>query len=807
MQFYLKNIQLKFLYSFIILFFSIRLSSQTIENEFVKLQYNKNTLNWDLLDKNGLKLVENVSATYFLNQKIEKFNPKQYTVSHKIVNDSTQKKLIITGKDAFKKINFEQIFILPNNSKSIIVELVIENISQNEIKIYSLEPLRIVNQGKINYSEAQYCQTNGFIYYDAGHLQRLDSIWTQPSPYGETKGGFSFDKSLENSKTLNSWWNIQISENAKKPALSVGYLLNANSLGRIQVLKNNNQSLSLIAESIYNQGFTLFPNKKISSDKIVMVWNEDVQSTNNSYTDLMQNEMHNPISQNVTGWCNWFYTYDTFSSEEIYKNANFVKEELLPYGMDFIQIDEGFQTAHGNWNANERFNTDLQKFSDSIHHLGLKFGIWVSPFVISENTDVYKNHKDWLIKDNNGEPVRIGPWPSENTEWFKNENPKRYCLDITHPDAEIWYRNLINEMVNKWHTDMIKVDFVAWTVFSATNFYDKSATPAQVYRKAIKIMREISGNACHILDCGPGQVSGGYINSMRSEYDQYYGLENTVWDQYFQGFSSSAGALGKRSMFHNKTWSSDIDHICVDILNDIQTQSVITLIGLSGSNIISGDRLINLTDSKLYYLKKTLPATPQNASALDLEENDPPTIFNLPLEKNGEKWQLVALLNPNKDKVIHKNLSREKLHLEKDKKYLVFDFWNEKYKGELIDSLNTDILPGGSKLFRITPKTGFPQIIGTNRHLKQGIVELDKIDFNQQSNMLSATSFGPVNTSHDVYIYIPDGYNWSPKDMKIYQVYQNYEIRSIQPNVLRLSLHFKDSTEISWKINFEKNKL
>ena len=107
----------------------------------------------------------------------------------------------------------------------------------------------------------------------------------------------------------------------------------------------------------------------------------------------------------------------------------------------------------------------MKRLAGDISSRGLKPGLWLAPFVISENTEVYREHKDWLLKNPDGSLKRIGPWPSEDTDWFRDEKPGRYCLDITHPGAEKWFKDLIDTVVNSWGYRMLKIDFVAWTVF------------------------------------------------------------------------------------------------------------------------------------------------------------------------------------------------------------------------------------------------------------------------------------------------------------------------------------------------------
>ncbi|MFN8256128.1 MAG: glycoside hydrolase family 36 protein [Bacteroidales bacterium] len=790
----------------IILLTGISIHSQQINNNYFTVSFDKKTGYLSATTSKGEESFRGAVNAIFPEGNLYLASAGNYRFKARQLTEGNGIRVLeINGTDRKNELDFVQRVTLFDQHPAIGFEVIYKNVSGQEINVRSLEPLRLINQngGGIFFNPSEKCLTNGAMYYDAGNIQDLSKPWIKPEPYGETKGGVISDTVItSNPLTVQSWWNISVFSDLQNETLTAGYLLNANSLGRVQILKNDNNQLSLVAESVLNHGFVLKPGKSISSDQFIIVTGKNIFEANQLYADLMKEKMNNPICTAVNGWCNWFYTLDAFGEIEILENAAFAAKYLKPFGMEYIQIDEGFQTTHGNWQGNQQFPHGLKWLCDSISHLGLKPGIWISPFVISENSEVYKNHPEWLLKNENGELKRIGPWPSENTDWFRNETPKRYCLDITHPGAEKWYKNLVDTIVNNWGFKMIKVDFVAWTVFSAERFYDPTATPAQVYRHALEMMRTVAGTDCHILDCGPGHVSGGYINSLRIEYDQNYGNADNAWTQYFRGNSCSAGAAGKRWYFHNKIWSNDIDHLCMDLLSDNEAKAAATLIGLSGGNVMSGDRLMNLTPEKLSILEKIFPSTSENAIPVDLTENDPPTIFTSKIKRPFGEWQLVAFFNPDREKPVQKTIRIEQLMPEKSQVYLAFDFWNQRFVGEIKDTLKVNVNPASTVLLSLHIKKGIPQVIGTSRHVKMGAVEISKESYDETTKTLIVKSLAPAGTSHSVFVYLPDGYGWQSKNGKIYEYNPNYSIRQTEPNLVRVDLKFDETGQVNWQLKF-----
>ncbi len=49
----------------------------------------------------------------------------------------------------------------------------------------------------------------------------------------------------------------------------------------------------------------------------------------------------------VVGWCSWFAYFTDISEENIKKTADVLSEVLLPYGYEYLQIDDGYQRAEG----------------------------------------------------------------------------------------------------------------------------------------------------------------------------------------------------------------------------------------------------------------------------------------------------------------------------------------------------------------------------------------------------------------------------------------------------------------------------
>ena len=553
--------------------------------------------------------------------------------------------------------------------------------------------------------------------------------------------------------------------------------------------REKGDTIGLIAKSALAEGFILGAGKKIRSNRFVLYIGSDPYSALEGYAEIMGKLNKARINSIVNGWCNWFFTYEHITEDEVVRNAEFASRVLKPYGMEYMQIDEGYQQWHGEWDGNDRFPHGMKWLADRIHSYGLKPGLWIAPYVISEPTEIFQKHKEWLIKNPDGSLKRVGPWPDENTDWAKNENPKRYGLDITHPDAADWVFNLFDKVSKQWGYEMIKIDFVDWSLLSAHHYYDPSVSRAMAYRRGFEIIRKAIGNECHLQDCGPGPISVGLLTACGLSSTRTMVIHPEVWKQYFNS-TGSAPAAAKRYYFHKRTWINDADHLCISLLSPSQAQAAATLLSLTGGNIISGDRLLDLDPVKIEILKKTLPSWGEAARPVDLFDTDLHRIFALKVKKPFGEWTVAGFFNSDKSELKGYSMPLNRLWLDNAKTYIVYDFWNNRFAGEINKEMRVSVLPDSVLLLSIHEKPSIPKIISTDRHISQGAVELEDVRWDADKGILSGISLGAADSAYNVYIYVPDSHSWRQGGTSLYHDFTGYTLKMTDLNILRMHVRF-----------------
>jgi len=106
----------------------------------------------------------------------------------------------------------------------------------------------------------------------------------------------------------------------------------------------------------------------------------------------------------------WEASYFTFSGDTILKLA----ESAAELGIDMLVMDDGWfgkreddNSGLGDWRVNEKkLGCTLKKLTQKVNDMGVKFGIWIEPEMISEDSDLYREHPDWAMRIPGRAPVR-----------------------------------------------------------------------------------------------------------------------------------------------------------------------------------------------------------------------------------------------------------------------------------------------------------------------------------------------------------------------------------------------------------------
>ena len=106
----------------------------------------------------------------------------------------------------------------------------------------------------------------------------------------------------------------------------------------------------------------------------------------------------------------WEAAYFDFTGESIVNLA----KEAASLGIDMVVMDDGWfgkrdddNSSLGDWYVNEKkLGGSLSELIRRVHEQGVKFGIWIEPEMVNEDSDLYRAHPDWAIQIPGRKPIR-----------------------------------------------------------------------------------------------------------------------------------------------------------------------------------------------------------------------------------------------------------------------------------------------------------------------------------------------------------------------------------------------------------------
>lgn len=224
-----------------------------------------------------------------------------------------------------------------------------------------------------------------------------------------------------------------------------------------------------------------------------------------------------PTSKPMTGWTSWYNYYQNISESIILNNLYSLKKSNK--NINIIQIDDGYQTYVGDWLEidHTKFPNGMKTVSDKIHQEGYKSGLWLAPFVCETDSNIFKNHQDWILKDKTGNLVLAG------SNWSRF-----YALNLELDEVKQYIRNVFDIVLNDWSFDLVKLDFL----YAACIIPTQTKTRGQLMCEAMEFLRDCVKDKL-ILGCGvPLGPSFGLVDYCRIGCDVGLDWNDKFFMQY-----------------------------------------------------------------------------------------------------------------------------------------------------------------------------------------------------------------------------------------------------------------------------------
>jgi len=287
------------------------------------------------------------------------------------------------------------------------------------------------------------------------------------------------------------------------------------------------------------------------------------------------------------GWCSWYHYFSRVAPEHMRSNLRLA----VAHDLDFVQLDDGYQAAIGDWLAtNDRWPEGTAPVAAEIAGAGKRAGIWTAPFLAGENSNLARQHPDWLVAHHTGSPRR-GMYNPEWGGWT-------WALDTTRPDVLDHLRQTYASLVAERWTHH-KIDFCYAAALPGVRFCSRIATRAQALRAGLEAVREGIGPDAFLVGCGcPLAQAVGVVDAMRVSPDvathwepraSLPGLEETA-----VAARNAVRASVLRAPLHRRLWVNDPDCLLLrpsatGLTPEQRTQLAAMIGGTGGFTVVSDD--------------------------------------------------------------------------------------------------------------------------------------------------------------------------------------------------------------------------
>ena len=190
--------------------------------------------------------------------------------------------------------------------------------------------------------------------------------------------------------------------------------------------------------------------------------------------NLMQEQFKNQLRPIVMN--NWEGTYFNFTSDKIYEIAKVGKE----LGCELLVLDDGWfsqrdsdQSSLGDWWPNpQKTGGTLRDISKRVKSLGLKFGIWMEPEMISPDSDLYRNHPEYAMEV-----------PGRKPTLWRNE----LMLDLTKEEVKEFVFKTICDIIDDAEANYVKWDYNRMM----TEIYGKNFPTSEYFHRYMLALYDI----------------------------------------------------------------------------------------------------------------------------------------------------------------------------------------------------------------------------------------------------------------------------------------------------------------------------
>lgn len=393
-------------------------------------------------------------------------------------------------------------------------------------------------------------------------------------------------------------------------ALTLGFLDHSRFLSRFEV-EHDDGGVRGVSAVCPADGVPLDAGDRLSLPPLRVDATRDLPDALAAVADATADRMGARVPDDApTGWCSWYHYFTDVTAADVRENLDALAEWDAP--LDLVQIDDGYQTAFGDWRTLAEGFDDVAALVEDVRDAGRTPGLWVAPFYVQSDSALAAAHPEWLVTAD-GDPVDAGP-----------RHGPMYALDTTQPDARAWLRETFETLVGDWGFEYLKLDFLYAAALPGDRYGD--VTRAEAYRSGLGLVREAVGDETFLLGCGaPQGPSVGLLDAMRVGPDTAPQWRDSPSSQ--PAHENAVRNVLNRQWTHRRLWLNDPDCQLVRETTDLtlaERRSFAAVVALLGGTNVVSDRIADVGDAGRRLVERSLPPV-ETGHVLGVGDRELPT--------------------------------------------------------------------------------------------------------------------------------------------------------------------------------------
>ncbi|UCG47854.1 MAG: alpha-galactosidase [Phycisphaerales bacterium] len=507
-----------------------------------------------------------------------------------------------------------------------------------------------------------------------------------------------------------------------------------------------------------------------------------------------------------SGYCTWYSNPHGGASDEVHMGqmAEFCGVELRKFGFEVLQIDDKWQVSRRDFtshNPKGPYPSGMKATAERINAAGLRAGIWLIPFGWDPKREIFSGRQDWFVHRQDGSLYEV--------KWAGT------CLDMTHPQARGFLREVVARITRQWGYKYIKIDGL-WTGMAVrilypqptyrndglgdAVFYDSGKTNVEAYRDGLKLVREAAGGDVYILGCNVAQNmrtlggSVGLVDGMRVGSDI-----GARWSSVLRG-----ATMGTRLYFlHGRVWHNDPDCLMLrEPMTVDQARAWGSWIGISGQLNMVSEWLPGLPAERLEVVKRSIPNHGLCGRPVDLFEKPLAQVWHLSAGSEGQRRDVLGLFNWDQKRTNSLEVEMERLGLAGGQ-YVGFDYWEDKFVGPFGRELKVEVRPSSCRVIAVRRVRKRPVLVSTSRHVTQGIVDVVAEEWDLRKQELRGSSAVVAGDPYELRIYDPAGTERISAAVSEADIKAGVLVETRQDaGQVRVTIKSPENRQVTWRVRF-----